>query len=368
MDETRDAELGRQLEALAEPDHGPEYWRDVRLGVAGASADLRRPSLGRRLRALLAPRRVRLALAAAALVAVTAAALLAGLPRTPGPESVGADEVLSRALDAYSSGHTWQADVAVKYFASDMWEIPSRYDVVRLHLIEDADGSYRVTEYEGAAGSRRVAGVEAYDATTRTLRDDWRRSWRVVTNCPLGPPDDSHSSLIGVDFGATYRALAATGKLRLDETVVDGRPAWTVTCTKGEMAGLPPSTVDWPVYTVSVDKQTWLPLRFQEVRAGVLGYDCPIPQRAHRRAASQARVHAAAVAGDDRKTLRPGVQARLAGRRSSHPGDHAARAGLRSGRLQAVARGQSRLARSPTTTSSMPGMYSSCSTRPASMR
>src|SRR5512137_908845 len=88
--ESRDAELGKQLEAFGEPAHGPDYWRDVRQAVAAAKAEAkeaqstageaRRPSFGARLRAALAPRRARLAFAAAAIAAVTAVALLAGLP------------------------------------------------------------------------------------------------------------------------------------------------------------------------------------------------------------------------------------------------------------------------------------------------
>jgi hypothetical protein len=44
--------------------------------------------------------------------------------------------------------------------------------------------------------------------------------------------------------------------------------------------------VDWPVYEVTVDKRTWLPVRFREVTAGVLTaevhfldarYDAPLP-------------------------------------------------------------------------------------------
>lgn len=121
MNETRDAELGRQLEALAEPDHGPEYWRDVRLQVAKASAEAQRSGLGRRLRAAVAPRRVRLALAAAALIAAATVAVLVGVPRAPGPQTANAAHVLDRALAAYSSGHTWQADLVGKFFRGEMW-------------------------------------------------------------------------------------------------------------------------------------------------------------------------------------------------------------------------------------------------------
>ncbi|MCU0971880.1 MAG: hypothetical protein MUF57_08890, partial [Gammaproteobacteria bacterium] len=54
---------------------------------------------------------------------------------------------------------------------------------------------------------------------------------------------------------------------------IDGRQAWTVTCTKGTPAVFPSGSnqaVDWPVYKVTVDARTWLPVRFQELQAGVL--------------------------------------------------------------------------------------------------
>jgi hypothetical protein len=271
MDETRDTELGRGLEVLREPEHGPGYWRDMRLHVAEAAAEARRPSLVRRLRAALAPRPLRLALLVAAVAAVAAVALLAGLPRSSGPQGVSAAEVLDRALAAYSSGRTWQADLAVKYYASDMWD-PPRWDVAHLRVVRDAQGSYRLTWYDETAAGRRVTAVEVYDATVgrqvRLRRPG--RSWHVLTGYPLGPPDVGPAAL---DWGATMRAVAAAGNVRLGETVIDGRPAWTATCTKGEMAGLPPSKVDWLVYTIAVDKETWLPVRVREVAAGILRTD-----------------------------------------------------------------------------------------------
>ena len=297
MDETRDAELGRQLEAVIEPDHGPEYWRDVRLQVAKASAEAQRSGLGRRLRAAVAPRRVRLALAAAALIAAATVAVLVGVPRAPGPQTVNAAHVLDRALAAYSSGHTWQADLVGKFFRGEMWETSHPYVFRRFHMMRDADGSFRWTAFGGTAPGSRMTGIETYDARTGVLRGgEPGRSWHVVAQYPLGPPDTETSLLLGVDvsangvdFGATLRAVAASGTHRLDETVVDGRPAWTVTCTKGEMAGLPSSNVDWPVYTITVDKQTWLPVRFQDVTGGFLIADVrfrnvridePLPRRA----------------------------------------------------------------------------------------
>jgi len=273
MDETRDTELGRRLEALIEPDHGSDYWRDVRLQVAEASAEAGRPGFGTRLRAALARRPLRLALAAVALAAVAAAALLVGLPRTLGPQTVSATEVLERAFAAYSSGRTWQADVVMKYPANEMLETPARYGFDRYRVLRDTGGSYRATAYEGSGADRHATDVITYDAVTGVLRSSDGRKLLVEQGHPLGPPDTWLDPLGHVDLGATLRAVAASGELRLAEAVTDGRPAWTVTCTKGEMAGLPPSNVSWPVYTITVDKQTWMPVRFQEAKAGTVIVD-----------------------------------------------------------------------------------------------
>jgi hypothetical protein len=110
----------------------------------------------------------------------------------------------------------------------------------------------------------------------------------VTRNVPLGPPDAVANPLTGCDLGTSGRALQASGAFTLEDAVVDGRPAWTVTCTKGQVAGLasPATSVDWPVYEVTVDKRTWLPVSFREVTAGVLTaevhyldvrYDAPLP-------------------------------------------------------------------------------------------
>ena len=279
MDETRDTELGRHLESVGEPDHGPEYWRDVRLAVAEAkaeaAAEARRPSFGRRLRVALAPRRTRLALAAVVVAAVAAATLLVGLPGTPGPEPVSAAEVLDRALAAtYSSVQTWQADLRVKLFDAAVWHKYHAYITLTAHIVSRADGSQReVFSPVTAAGHRLMdRQLEVYDAATGVSvgYDGSEQAWLRGINVPLGPPDAGTIPL--VDAAATIRAAASASTLRLDETVVDGRPAWTVTCTKGEMAGLPSSGRKWPEYTILVDKQTWLLLGVQEHTAGRLTF------------------------------------------------------------------------------------------------
>jgi hypothetical protein len=263
MDEIRDSELGRQLEALGDPEHGPDYWRDVRLAVAEASAEVRRRGFGRRLRAALAPRWARLALAGAACAVATAAVLLVALPGTP-----SAAEVLDRALATYSSGRTWQADAQLRLFDAGMWKRYHAYVTRRIHTVRAADGSEHTTYSAVTVAGRSLvsAAIEIYDSTTGvgTGYDSSERVWMVGKNGPLGPPDAGTIPL--VDFSATIQALASSKTLKLDETVFGGRPAWTVSCSKGELIGLPPSSGGWPVYTVTVDKKTWLPLRLQEMQ------------------------------------------------------------------------------------------------------
>ena len=132
MDEFRDRELGELLETVTEPDHGPDYWDQMRAHVAEEAAERRRPGLARRIHAALATRRLRVALVAATVVAAVAAAVLIGLPRTPGPETVSAAVVLERALRTVSSGRTWQADAVIK--AAD-WNRSAARVPLRRHAV-----------------------------------------------------------------------------------------------------------------------------------------------------------------------------------------------------------------------------------------
>jgi hypothetical protein len=277
MDETRDTELGRQLEAFGEPDHGPDYWRAVRQVVAEAAAEARRPGFGRRLRAALGPRRTRLALAAAALAAAAAAVVLVGLPGTEGPQPVSARQVLHNALATRAAIRTWQADSTLRIFSQEEWDKYHAYATRRIHWVQAADGSHRESYgWVTAAGHHLEGGepgTEVYDASTgkgSPWYDSEKRTWVQETDSPLGPPDAGTIPLI--DIGTTIRALASSKMLRLDETVVDGRPAWTVTCTRGQLAGLPPSS-KWPVYTVTVDKRTWMLLGVREEQRGRVTFE-----------------------------------------------------------------------------------------------
>ena len=284
MDEIRDRELGQKLQLLDEPDHGPEYWDQIRLQVADAAAERQpRAGFGRRLRAALGTRRLRIAVAAAAMAAVAAAAVLFGLPRAPGPETVSAAEVLRRALSAYSSGRTWQADAVTKVAHWNMSEGTYHYDFTLYHLVRSADGSYRVTQLgqtqhggSGPTTSRRVTDDQVYDASTGVYRRYVPgRGLVVVKDYPLGPPDRWASPLTGVDFGATVRAVQAAGVFKLEATVIDGRPAWTTTCSQIAPALPSGSSEDegFPTYKITTDKRTWLPVRFQQVEQGIVTID-----------------------------------------------------------------------------------------------
>ena len=226
-----------------------------------------------------------MAVAAAALVAAVAAAVLIGLPRASGPEAVGADGVLRRALSAVSSGRTWQADVMLKGADWNRSGIGYHYDVTRYHVVQSADGSYLLERIgrtrrlgSGESEGRRVTDVVAYDAATGTRRHlRPERGLSVTRNAALGPPDRWASPLTGVDFGAALRALQAMGAVRLEQTEIDGRRAWTVTCTQATPVVFPSASAsasaqdaDWPVFKVTVDSRTWLPVRFQRLDAGIL--------------------------------------------------------------------------------------------------
>ncbi len=269
----RDTELGRRLEVLGEPEHAAGYWQAVRAQVAGVSRRPQPAGTWRRLRGALSLRPVRLALAAAALAAVAVAVLLSGLPTADGPQPVSAEEVIRRAVQAYSSGRTWQTDTVNR--------LPNHGETYLSRMTRDADGSYSLTQYDpedeaaflaGTEGCR-VTSVTAYDARTGVLRrsDLTAGTFSIVRGWPLGPPDmDPQTSPSGQDVGAILRALEAYGRVKLEPTVVAGRPAWTVTFTGGDLAGRPYSVLRAAVYQATVDAKTWLYLRMRFENAGML--------------------------------------------------------------------------------------------------
>ena len=307
MDETRDTELGRRARGLrrAGPRSrvlagGPPAGRRGQRGGLGGRGT-RRPGFGRRSRAF------------ARFVWRCGGRGRRGGGRRPSrrpPAHLGPAERERRRGPRQGARRrtprsTLAGGPAVKFYASDMWD-PPRWDVAHLRRRARRAGQLPPDLVRRDTAGRRVTAVEVYDANAGiSCGSATGRKWHVVDGLPARATGRGAGR---IDWGATVRAVAAAGNLRLDETVIDGRPAWTVTCTKGEMAGLPPSKVDWLVYTVAVDKETWLLVRV----GGGRGHPpdrLPVPRPARRQSAAPGRVLAAVVARTDRRALRPRVQA-----------------------------------------------------------
>lgn len=298
MNDHRDTQLGEQLKALAEPEHEPTYWDQVRVQVAEEAAKRRlRPSLGARLRRLVSSRRVSLALATVAVTIVAAAVVLFGLPSVTdrtGPQPVNAAEVLRRALHALATTRTMQATAELTYVEWDAWETTHRDKTERYRLYSLADGSYR-SEFLGmkpadasASPSRRgPVEVVTYDAPSGVLRDYERgRGMVVTTGYPSGPPDGPAGSgltgsILGSDLGAEARAIQAVGTLggaELSTTTYEGRPVWVVTCPLVSAPSQPNPSEEWPIYTFTIDQATCQLIRLQWHEYGILQVELRLEQ------------------------------------------------------------------------------------------
>jgi len=302
MNDRRDKQLGEQLKALAEPEHEPTYWDQVRVQVAEEAAKRRlRPSPGARLRRLVSSRRVSLALATVAVTIVAAAVVLFGLPAVTdrtGPQPVNAAEVLRRALQALATTRTMQATAELTYVEWDASETTHKDKTELYRVYSLADGSYRA-EFLGmkpadanASPSRRgPVEVSTYDAPSGVRRDYERgRGMVVTTSYPSGPPDGPAGSglagsMLGSDLGAEARAIQALGGAELSTTTYQGRPVWVVTCPLVSAPSQPNPSEEWPIYTFTVDQATCQLIRLQwhelgnlraELRLEQLRIDAPI--------------------------------------------------------------------------------------------
>ncbi len=291
MNDYRDIELGEQLQTVTEPEHGPTYWGQVQARIARESAEERlRPSLGARLRGLVAHRRLSLALATAALAIVAAAVVLFGLPAatdTTGPQPVSASEVLRRALHALSNGRTLQAVAVLKYAEWDMWDGTYTYTRQRYRVYSLADGSYRQESLDrkpadsgSPSGTPRIPDeILTYDATSGVVREYERGRGVIITSgSPVGSPDALPGSgpaghIIGIDLSAAARAVQAVGAARLSTTTYEGRPLWVVTCSAGSVPSRPNVTEEWPTYVMTIDRETCLPVGLKWIESGVVQLD-----------------------------------------------------------------------------------------------
>jgi hypothetical protein len=260
---------------------------DCEMGRATGSW-LRLPGRSRSLRTR------RLVLATVAVGVATAVAVIVligvpGVPRTFGPEPVSAAEVVQKTLHALSECRTLQADATEKDAVAILPGGVIEYAVNHDRLLMRSDGSFRSTQTdkpqtsEPALRDRADAADTAYDAARGVLRE-YRRGWdwqagasgsyvnqlKVTTGYPLGPPDCwANVALAGVS--ATARALQAGGLATMQTGSYDGRPVWVISGSKS--GGSDPRLTGDETYSVTVDQQTCLPIRFRLLTNGVLQLD-----------------------------------------------------------------------------------------------
>jgi hypothetical protein len=291
-------DLGEILRAHGfAPDHLPGF--ETRLAAALDEADL---EMGRTMGGWLRlPRRscsgwtrhpVLATAAAVGIAAVVAAVVFVGVPgvsRLIGPEPVSAAQVLQKALRALSACTTVQADATRRYPIATLPGGVTEYAIEHDRLLIRSDGSFRSTLTDKPQTSKPVqmrdradAADSAYDAVNGVFRD-YRRGWDweagprgsyvdwvdVTTGYPLGPPDCwANVALAGVS--ATARALLAGGAATLETSSFDGRQVWVIS---GSRRAGGASLGEDESYSVTVDQETGLPIRFRLLAAGVLQLD-----------------------------------------------------------------------------------------------
>jgi len=288
-DRHRDEILGRRLEELDEPQHGPGYWDALehRLEAARAAAPssetpehvstARKPV---RLGGRRAWRLVAAAAAAAAAVAVVALFGLPGVVEKTGPPAVEAEPVVAKALRALASARTLTADYVSREFDRTG---STAVSVERFHIVMRGDGSSRATTIlppdDGDARETAYHFIDtAYDAgtgihrmyqETRSAESDGRSGMAVssaskTVGCAIGEPDREQGTTL--KFAAFAAALRTARDGRARAADFEGRPAWVVSCrlTATSASPLASDTQPTPPYdrlSVTIDKATGMPVR-----------------------------------------------------------------------------------------------------------
>jgi hypothetical protein len=262
----RDDELGAALRALETPEHPPGFDADLRRRLA--EEDARPAGL---LRAF--PRRARRRSVRRAVVAVTVAAVAAlaiALPvadRLPGIGSAdvaSAAEVQARVRESIGSLESLSGVLVT--------------DGVRWRFVLTSEGDVRL------AGPS-VNEIVTYDASEGIVRAVlWSRSTGVSyaerRRVAPGPPDVEGAPMwiLPAEFGAFVRALLFAEDSRVQEVVYDGRDAWRLEVDAVPNAIAPEWTGDG--FEITVDRETGIPVRVVELKAGAVLRELRIEQLA----------------------------------------------------------------------------------------
>lgn len=285
----RDVALGRRLEELDEPQHGPDYWTALghhleaaRAAEASAETPAEHGRTAREPLRLGHRRAWRLVVAGAAIAAAVTVVALFGLPgvvEKTGPPAVDAEPVVARALRALTSARTLTAD----YVSRELDRSGSTaVSVERFHIVMRADGSSRATTIlppdDGDASQTAYHFIDtAYDAGTGIHRiyqetrsseaggSSMAVSWASKTvGCAIGEPDREQSTTL--KFAAFAAALRTARDGRARAVDFEGHPAWAVSCrlTATLSSPLTSDTQPAPPYdrlSVTIDKATGMPVR-----------------------------------------------------------------------------------------------------------
>ncbi len=279
MTEVRDIQIGAVLRDLGRPEHGKDFFPRL-FEVMDAESAL---SVGESLVPELAPKghkrwfaRRPIILATAAAAAVVALVTLVGLPREGSNPVVGprpataAERMLAKMTWAMSTARNVQgvATVVDRQYEASFEE----------SFAVDDKGDYRL-ETRDRTPNPRSPGLLVYNAEQRIIlaRRPGDPDTLVRTNAwpPIAPfplyadISDGWGFFSFQNFAATVKALLAErlDTVKVDETVVDGRPVWKATLpilglrAPQSDAGAAKRAVVATV-TVTVDRETGFLLRY----------------------------------------------------------------------------------------------------------
>jgi hypothetical protein len=255
----RDEELGAALRELQTPEHRPEFHAELHRRLA-AERTARR--LQRRRRS-----QVRWATRVAVVAAVVALAIVAfdalRSERAPGP-SVGVEVANAAEIQRQMRLALAGADALG---GTLVWDGPQRGDETRWSFLLTARGDFRLS------GLTRTEEI-AYDAERGVERiysvdPDGVISAGIMRGLAPGWPDAASSGwILPDDFGALVRVfLAAEDPAVREVETADGRPAWRLEVEAIPSAIFPPE-FSGDAFTITVDKETGMPVEVTETREG----------------------------------------------------------------------------------------------------
>jgi hypothetical protein len=258
MNTYRDTELGAALRELEAPEHRPEFHAELHRRLAAERTNRR---LQRRRRPQVRwVARVAAVAAVVALAAVAFDALRSEQGRAPSVVDVAsAAEIQAQVQEALTSARALSGIL--------VWDGPQRGDETRWEFLLTARGDFRLS------GLTRTEEV-AYDAVRGVERiysrdEEGTVSAAVMRGLAPGWPDATSSGwMLPDEFGALVRVFLAAEDPAVEEVATaDGHPAWRLQ-VKAIPNGILPPELTGDAFTITVDKETGMPVEVTETREG----------------------------------------------------------------------------------------------------